>query len=705
MTMSTVKATEIEWELEVLGVPYGGPYGGKDAAGEYFSPQTNLREDLFPLPRPVVYYHGFNPDGSPQGSPELIGRAVSAERRNDGVWYRVVLDKSKELARRVWQAALDGLARASSGAVAHLTRTAPDGQIQEWGVAELSLFDVGPNRRPANPYAVVLPATKAICDAANLPWPALPEAVTKGKKQSVTATAKQSKVTITKEECEAMSDKQTEPKPVADAPVEVVMTEAELQERVQKEVQAALAAREKAAAEAAKAEREQQEIVEEAVKAARKQWEAERNRLPGGMPYVAHYNPAWKYDHLGVGDLALTIAVLSAARRAGDSRQGVNDAARKALAIRLLESKEPADAYARRAMKAAGIAVKADEIMQTDLTSYGDEWVGAAYSNQLWQEIRMATQIVNQIPSIEVPPGYESITIPLEGDDPTFYKVAQAADTATSGWPNATITSSQAGTDSQTLSLVKMGARVLWTGEMEEDSLVPFIAQLRAQLVSAGAEYLEHAVIDGDTATGATTNINDIGGTPGGTEAFLLVNGFRKLALVTNTANSRDGGALTVEDFLETVKLMGVGGKVGFDRRRTALILDPNVHWKALELDEVQTKDTFSMPTLEGGMLTGLWGYPVYVSYNMHRSSLANTGYEYKTNTAGKIDLDTPSNNTVGAILAVRFDRWRFGWRRRMTLETTRIARADTTEIVALMRFGLVNRDNEAAAISYNITV
>jgi len=40
-----------------------------------------------------------------------------------------------------------------------------------------------------------------------------------------------------------------------------------------------------------------------------------------------------------------------------------------------------------------------------------------------------------------------------------------------------------------------------------------------------------------------------------------------------------------------------------------------------------------------------------------------------------------------------------------MTIETTRIPAADATEIVAMMRYGLVNRDTEASAISYNITI
>jgi len=76
-----------------------------------------------------------------------------------------------------------------------------------------------------------------------------------------------------------------------------------------------------------------------------------------------------------------------------------------------------------------------------------------------------------------------------------------------------------------------------------------------------------------------------------------------------------------------------------------------------------------------------------------------------KANSAGKIDQDTTGNNTTGSILAVRWDQWLLGYRRRMTMETTRIARADTTEIVALMRLGLAQRDTEAAAITYNITV
>jgi hypothetical protein len=145
---------------------------------------------------------------------------------------------------------------------------------------------------------------------------------------------------------------------------------------------------------------------------------------------------------------------------------------------------------------------------------------------------------------------------------------------------------------------------------------------------------------------------------------------------------------------------MGTAGINSLQKDRVAFIMDVNTYWKALELEEVKTKDVYRQPTIENGDLTSIWGYRLYRSGFMHyRDS------DRLANTAGKVDQDTVSNNTTGALLAVRWDQWLLGYRRRMTMETTRIARADTTEIVALMRVGLAQRDTEASAITYNITI
>ena len=62
------------------------------------------------------------------------------------------------------------------------------------------------------------------------------------------------------------------------------------------------------------------------------------------------------------------------------------------------------------------------------------------------------------------------------------------------------------------------------------------------------------------------------------------------------------------------------------------------------------------------------------------------------------------SNNTTGSILAVRWDQWRFGYKRMMNFEIQREPLSDSTLIVVNMRVGMINRDNEASAISYNVT-
>ena len=143
-----------DWHLEVLGAPYGGHLGGKDAQGQYFSPRTSFGMDPGET-RPVYYYHGDTPEGQRAAVPEIIGKAKATRRDSKGLWFDVVLDKSKALAKRVYEAATRGLARASSGAANYLTRYGEDGEILSWPITELTLLDVGGGRAPANDLARV----------------------------------------------------------------------------------------------------------------------------------------------------------------------------------------------------------------------------------------------------------------------------------------------------------------------------------------------------------------------------------------------------------------------------------------------------------------------------------------------------------------------------------------------------------------------
>ena len=497
---------------------------------------------------------------------------------------------------------------------------------------------------------------------------------------------------------------------------------------------AAKAAREKAVADA-EAERntKEQERINIAVKAAEEKAAKELAALkaqyvasgrlamgdPNGAPAQARFADTRKYDGMSPADMAFMGALLGGAKAIG--AKPLSESGLKALAIKVAEDKTEATDMSgqkvglgeqgRIGMKAMGIepadvldAAKANEINYSTQVGFGDEWVGIEYSRRLWPVVRALTFVLEKLPQVEVPQGAESIITPLQAADPTFYKVAQTTDeNATTLTPNATVPSSKFATDKNTLTVAKGGARTQYTGEMEEDSLIPWASQLRTQLEAATAEQMEHAVIDGDTATGATTNINTIGGTPGGTEFYLLINGLRKSPLVTTTANSRSGsGTLVDTDFMDTAWLLGTAGKIGGDPTKVDFIIDPNVSKKAAYLASVKTRDVFLNATLENGLLKGIWAYRVYTSWFMHWLSATNP---LKANTAGKVDLTTQANNTTGAILAVRWDQWLFGWKRRIKIETVRIPRSDITEITATMRFGLSQRDTEGSAVTYNVGV
>ena len=693
-----------DWILDVRGVPYGSPVN-KDLDGEYFAADTQLHEDKFPLP-PATYYHGITEDGRGfASSPEYIGKTVSYEDRPDGRWYRVVLDKSKQYAQRVYAAAQKGLAFASSGSN-HLARVDTGGHIREWPVLELALLDLEGARQPKNKHAIVTPAYKAMLEAEGWEIPDIldnnGESVDNDNDSTQEATGPDSQ--STRSERIVVS----EPSEMENVDMAEDMTPSITPADVTRIVADAL----KADREAQKAEQEAQDAQEaafqERLKAEQEKWQAEAikaGRLPefDGAPAVID-GEIRRYDNLDIGQNSLLISTLEAAGKS------VRPGAYKALAMKAeADEKENVPAkFTMKALRYGGFRGKANELNYSTQSSYGDEWVTSGVSNQLWLSIRQGTFIANQLPVVEFPAGVESLPIPLESTDPTFYKMAQTTGlaSATDHAPAATVTSSKVGTAQDSLTLVKMGARTLYSGEMEEDSMVPWVPNLMRQLETAGMEQFEGAIIDGDTASGASANVNDIAGTPAGTEYFMLVNGPRKLALVTNTANSRSGGSLDVTDVLETFKLMGNAGKNAMQNpRNTILIPDPWVYWKMLDLPEVKTRDVSVAPTIENGELVALYNHPIYPGWNSWRSSYVNTSYEYKQNSAGKVDVDTAANNLYGSLLAMRLDQWLLGYRRRMTIETTRFPESDSTQIVAQMRWGLVYRDTEAAAITYGLTV
>jgi len=633
-----------------------------DLTNEFFTKNTQFGPNLTP---PLLYHHGFDP----KMKASIIGSG-SWTMDEVGIWYEAQLAMADQYQATIMKLAEQDKLRFSSGAVTvEREQQGKSTWLKTWIIGEASLTPT-----PAEPRNVAMPVKSIFTESNDLEQ----TESTVGKEEEEKQEAKA--VIVPTPEIETQTQtKKMEPEKTPTVDVAQIAKDA---------IKAYQVAQDEAAAEALKAK---------AIAPQKEQY----NVAPAVVADSSH----WKFDNYPIEELSFTAEFLNQAEGTRRDAKPASDSLLKTLAMRMDSKGENGKVIdpARHAFKSwqAKSGVKANEIAQSTLASYGDEWVGVAYSSNLWESVRSATSVVGRIPSFEFPAGAESMVIPIESTDPVWFLVAQASALSSNpgGIPTNTVTSSQVGTANKTATLSKLGARSLYTGELSEDAVLPFAGQLQKQLVTSGAEYLESAVIDGDTATGATTNINDIAGTPAATDWFLAFNGFRKSCLVTTTANSRDAGALTASDFLETAKLLGTAGQLA-EPGKTSFILDASTYWKAIELTEVKTRDVFSSPTIENGRLTGIYGFDVSQSFHMHKaqpSRLANAN--------GKVDLDTAGNNTTGSLLAVRWDQWMFGYRRRMTLETSRIAAADSTEIVAIMRASLTQRGTEGSAISYNITV
>lgn len=158
-----IKAVQPQSEpgvLDVLIAPFWGPYNGRDAHGQYFTPSTEFMHDVIPTP-PVFYYHGAEMGEAPTP----IGKSADRWVDDLGVWQTVMLDMTDPNARRTWQASLTGNAYASTGVVpASLMVNYQTGEIEQWLIGEISLMvlDTQNDVEPANTYAIAMPRLKAL---------------------------------------------------------------------------------------------------------------------------------------------------------------------------------------------------------------------------------------------------------------------------------------------------------------------------------------------------------------------------------------------------------------------------------------------------------------------------------------------------------------------------------------------------------------
>jgi hypothetical protein len=352
----------------------------------------------------------------------------------------------------------------------------------------------------------------------------------------------------------------------------------------------------------------------------------------------------------------------------------------------------------KRQIKAYEAAFRA---MDTAESGYGSQLIGAQYVGDLWEAARPSSNVFGLINTFEMtaPTAY----LPVEVDVPEMLLVSESTANNSSNYSTV-----KTGSNRVTVTASKFVIHQMWSGEMEEDSIIPFVPFLRMQLAKALGLYSDSLVLNGDTTNAGTGNINLDDADPADTKHYLAFDGIRHAFLVDATGQGTNvAGAITMNTLRD---LRGLMVDTTYyhdwghpnDRNDLVFVADIATGDRIALLDEVVSAKIQSgnSADLLGGQVASILGYPVVTSIMMS-----------KTEADGKVST-TGGNNVKGQVVAFNRRGAVAGWRRRVKLETERLPATDQTRIVASLRMGLGRYTPTGAASgirwvsgAYNITL
>jgi HK97 family phage major capsid protein len=331
-----------------------------------------------------------------------------------------------------------------------------------------------------------------------------------------------------------------------------------------------------------------------------------------------------------------------------------------------------AEAYAKlKALTAAGVGSGAD-------------WVPTFATSELWRDFHLASTVVPQFRRVDMPTN--PYTLPTETADVTFRYVSTE---------NVAVTASNPTTSSATLTARKIQGEVDFSGEVTEDSIIPIIPNLRFDLVRRGGQTMDDLVVNGDTTTAASGNVQNDDGAPAAGSYFLAFAGLRKFWNVTNTGQETNMAAAPTTVLLNAVrKLLGRYGARPSD---LILLTGPATYYALQTIAEVITLEKYGPnATVLTGELARWFNIPILLNESTD-----------KVQTSGRLAVVTPTNNTTGWLGLVNTTMWKTGFRRDLQIESFRDIQKDQNILVASFRMAFIPSgiSTQISAGSRNITV
>ena len=319
-----------------------------------------------------------------------------------------------------------------------------------------------------------------------------------------------------------------------------------------------------------------------------------------------------------------------------------------------------------------------------DSTS-GEAWIPTGESSIPWDDVHLQTRVAGLLPHVSMPTNpYE---IPVELGNINFYP----------GVENTAATPTDPAIRKETLTAYELVAAVPWSLTLEEDSIVPMLNEVRRTLTRNVAEVIDDVLLNADSAAD-TTNINNLGtaftAATAGMAHYLIGAEFASLVKRAHDATANGvnaAGKLTLADIVQARVALG---KYAVNPRDVVMITDIMTFLSMITLDSVQTVDKFGPgATILSGQLGAVYGIPIIVSEQLKLAG--NTGAVE----------DSANDNEKGRIIMTAPSRWRYGTRRRPTIESERdLAKRQTTMYVS-MRLACQAAQGQHTVFIRNITV
>ena len=325
--------------------------------------------------------------------------------------------------------------------------------------------------------------------------------------------------------------------------------------------------------------------------------------------------------------------------------------------------------------------------MDSTTAGTGDELIDTQEARALWEDVNLETAVAPLFNTVQMPSN--PFLIPLQLGDVNWYP----------GSENMAAKSTALATARQTLTAYELVAEVPWSYDLDEDSVIAMMEELRRSLLRNAREVIDDVVLNGDATTTDNINADDatISATDAGKGHWLLgFDGLLHLPLVDNTGQANDHDAAVSGDMFNEVR--SKLGKYGVRPSEMVYITDVNPFIRCLGVDSFRTLDKFGPhATILTGQLGTVEGIPVIVSEQMKPADAD-----------GKV-TDGGNDTDTGRLLIVNRDQWRVGYKRELTIETVRDPQKRQNVMVVSFRIALQERSGSRStathtALQYNIT-